>query len=175
MKTKYTRNVLRLTFVIILSVLSVVTIGCMNMNHDDNGVRQQGTQVNRHGNLMQQQGQADQQENMDHSIQVADQAADKIVDINGVRQANVLVTQRKAYVFAVLDDNQGKLTREVEDQIAQQVRATDPNIENVYVSTNPDLADRINTYVDDVQQGRPVAGFVEQFNEMVQRLFPNDR
>ena len=87
----------------------------------------------------------------------------------------MLVTQRKAYVFAVLDDNQGKLTREVEDQIAQQVRATDPNIENVYVSTNPDLADRINTYVDDVQQGRPVAGFVEQFNEMVQRLFPNDR
>lgn len=169
-KTKHTRNVFALTLVIILST---VAVGCMNMNNDDNGVRQQGTQVNRQGNQMQQQGQGE--DNMDNRIQVADQAADKIVGITGVRQANVLVTQRNAYVSAVLDDNQGKLTREVEDQIAQQVRATDPNIENVFVSTNPDFVDRINTYVDDVQQGRPVAGFVEQFNEMVQRLFPNAR
>ncbi|MCY9666360.1 YhcN/YlaJ family sporulation lipoprotein, partial [Paenibacillus alginolyticus] len=60
-------------------------------------------------------------------------------------------------------------------QIAPKVRETDPTIQNVYVSTNPDFIDRINAYVRDVQEGRPVAGFVEEFNEMVQRIFPNAR
>lgn len=108
-------------------------------------------------------------------IEVADRAAENITNIKGVQQANVLVTRRNAYVAAALDADQQKLTREIEDQIAKQVRAADSDIRNVYVSTNPQFVDRINGYVDDVQQGRPVAGFVEQFNEMVARIFPNAR
>ena len=83
----------------------------------------------------------------------------------------MLVTKRNAYVAAVLKNEQ-QLTRDIEDQIANQVRATDPNIQNVYVSTSPELVDRFNTYVLDVQQGRPVAGFVDQFKEIVARVFP---
>lgn len=52
------------------------------------------------------------------------------------------MTRRNAYVAAAVNDNQGQLTREMEDQIAQQVRAADPNIQNVYVSTNPEFVDR---------------------------------
>ena len=114
-------------------------------------------------------------DNEDNRIEIADQAAEKITKVKGVRQANVLVTRRNAYVAAWLDNDQNTLTREIEDQIAKQVRATDANIENVYVSTNPEFADRVNTYVDDVQQGRPVEGFMEQFSEFVERLFPNAR
>ncbi|SFK42955.1 sporulation lipoprotein, YhcN/YlaJ family [Brevibacillus centrosporus] len=113
--------------------------------------------------------------NTDNRIQIANQAAEKIAKVNGVRQANVLVTQRNAYVAAVVNTNQGKLTPELEGQIAKQVRATDPNIQNVYVSTNPEFVDRINTYVTDVGQGKPVAGFFEEFNTMVQRMFPTPR
>ncbi|MDQ6418448.1 YhcN/YlaJ family sporulation lipoprotein [Paenibacillus sp. LHD-117] len=108
-------------------------------------------------------------------VEVADRAAENITKLKGVRQANVLVTRRNAYVAAALDDDQKKLTRDIEDQIAKQVRAADSDIQNVYVSTNPQFVDRINGYVDDVQQGRPVAGFVEEFNEMVARIFPNAR
>ncbi|MDF2959627.1 MAG: hypothetical protein K0S39_1362 [Paenibacillus sp.] len=100
---------------------------------------------------------------------------EKITQLNGVRQANVLVMQRNAYVAAAVDANQGQLTRDMEDQIAQQVRATDPNIQNVYVSTNPEFVDRVNSYASDVGQGRPVVGFFEEFNEMVQRIFPTAR
>ncbi|MDQ8738024.1 YhcN/YlaJ family sporulation lipoprotein [Paenibacillus sp. LHD-38] len=108
-------------------------------------------------------------------VDVADRAAENITKLKGVRQANVLVTRRNAYVAAALDDDQKKLTRDIEDQIAKQVRAADSDIQNVYVSTNPQFVDRINGYVDDVQQGRPVVGFVEEFNEMVARIFPNAR
>jgi YhcN/YlaJ family sporulation lipoprotein len=165
--TKISRKLFALTLIFILSVLAA---GCMNNN---GGV--QGTQMNQQGNGVRQLGQARQPNNSDDRIQVAEQAANKITGITGVRQANVLITQRNAYVAAVLDNNDGRLTREIEGQIAQQVRAIDPNVRNVYVSTNPDFVGRINTYVNDVQQGRPIAGFVEQFNEMVQRIFPNAR
>ncbi|MCY9669571.1 YhcN/YlaJ family sporulation lipoprotein [Paenibacillus alginolyticus] len=160
---RYMKMVIALTFV----VLPIVATGCT----DNNEVRQQGNRTDRIDRIQQQTD----TNPADNRILVADQAAQKIVSIPGVKQANVVVTQRNAYVAAVLDDGQSQLSREIEDQIASKVRETDPTIQNVYVSTNPDFIDRINAYVRDVQEGRPVAGFVEEFNEMVQRIFPNAR
>lgn len=179
MKTKLSKKITALSCMVIM--LSAITVGCMDndanngADDDDDAVTQQGIQPNRQGTRMQQQGQARRQNNGQDRIEVADRAADQIVKVPGVKQANVLVTRRNAYVAAVLDDRKSKMTQKTEDQIAKRVRQVDPGIQNVYVSTNPDFVDRINTYVDDVQQGRPVAGFVEQFNEMIVRLFPNAR
>ncbi|MFE5317538.1 YhcN/YlaJ family sporulation lipoprotein [Paenibacillus sp. NPDC056579] len=111
----------------------------------------------------------------DNRIQVARQAADKIVQLPGVKSANVLVTQNNAYVAAVLKDGTGQLTRDMEGQIAQQVKSTDGNVHNVYVSTNPDFVQRVNNYAADVAAGRPVSGFFAEFTEMVKRVFPNPR
>jgi YhcN/YlaJ family sporulation lipoprotein len=108
-------------------------------------------------------------------VEIAQAAAEKISNLPGVRQANVLITRNNAYVAAVLDGTAQQLSRQLEDQIAREVRKVRPDTLNVYVSTNPDFVDRINNYIVDVQQGRPVAGFVEQLNEMVQRLFPDAR
>lgn len=152
----------------ILAAVAVLAAGCAN--NARNQVRQQGTQMQQT-----QMHQNQPQGTTDNRVQIANQAADKIVKLNGVRAANVLVTRRNAYVAAAVDTNQGQLTRELEEQIAQQVRATDPNIQNVYVSTNPEFVDRVNRYVADAGQGRPVAGFFEEFNEMVQRIFPTAR
>lgn len=111
----------------------------------------------------------------DNRIQVAKQVTDQIVKINGVKHANALVTGKSAYVAAVIDANQGQLSSDMEHQIAQQVRATDPNIQNVYVSTNPEFVDRVNRYVSDVRLGHPVSGFFQEFTEIVQRVFPKAR
>ncbi|MFD0695184.1 YhcN/YlaJ family sporulation lipoprotein [Paenibacillus sp. GCM10027628] len=108
----------------------------------------------------------------DNRVQVADQAAAKITQLNGIKSANVLVTRRNAYVAAVINTGQGDISQGLKDQISQQVKSTDPNIQNVYVSTNPEFVNRVRTYVTDVGQGRPVSGFFEQFSEMVQRIFP---
>jgi YhcN/YlaJ family sporulation lipoprotein len=153
---------------VLLFVASMVIVsGCTNI---DNGqVRQQGTQQE----AQIQQNQDQPIGNNDNRYEVANQAADKITQLNGIKQANVLVTGQNAYVAAAVDTGQNQLTQDLENQISQQVKATDPNIQNVYVSTNPEFIDRVNTYVSDIGQGRPVAGFFEQFNEMVQRIFPN--
>ena len=143
----------------------VIVTGCTDV--DNNQVRQQGAQT--------QQNQNQLIRNNDNRYQVANQAAEKITQLNGIKQANVLVTRQNAYVAASVDTGQNQLSQDLENQISQQVKATDPNIQNVYVSTNPEFVDRVNTYVSDVVQGRPVAGFFGQFNEMVQRIFPDAR
>lgn len=162
------------------SLILATTAGC-TMNPDR--IKQQNVRDN--GQLLYHGRQDRDQDNrpigannrntntMDDRVELADRAAENITKLNNVRSANVLITRRNAYVAAVLDQNGGTMSKAVEDQIAEQVRKTNADIQNVYVSTNPQFVDRVNTYVDDVQAGRPVTGFFEQFNEMIARIFPD--
>ncbi len=111
-----------------------------------------------------------------NQMTVASAAANQITNMAEVRAANVIVTNRNAYVAATLTNNAtGALTREIESRIANQVKMTDPTIQNVFVSTNPDFVNRMRDYSTHLQQGRPVAGIFNEFNEMVRRIFPNAR
>jgi YhcN/YlaJ family sporulation lipoprotein len=152
------------TKVIALLVLSfsVFTIGCANK--PTNQVRQQGTHV--------QQVPKQVQKKVGNRFDIAQTAADRIGRLKGVKSANVLVTKHNAYVAAVVDIPSNQITRVLEDQMAKEVRATDPSIQHVYVSTNPEFVDRVRQYVDDVRRGRPVTGFFDELNKVIQRIFP---
>jgi spore cortex protein len=107
-------------------------------------------------------------------MEVADQAADRVAQLNEVRQANVLTTDNNAYIAAVLEDGQeGELSEQMKGKITQRVKAVDPDIDNVSVSTNPDFVDRVREYADAVDRGEPVEGMFDQLNEAIERLFPN--
>lgn len=130
---------------------------------------------------------------------IAEEAADRITDeIDVIDQAYVLTTDNNAYVAAMMDnndndDNDGtrdhtrnnvrqdrnddgeELTDEVKDDIADIVQSVDNDIDNVYVSTNPDFFDLMNNYVDDMNNGQPVRGFFDQFGNMIERLFPQNK
>lgn len=108
--------------------------------------------------------------------EVASKAADRVAALEEVERANVIVTDQNAYVAVVLRDNvKGEVTNKLENKIADEVRATDPNIRNVFVSSNPDFVNRMKDYADKLNKGEPVTGLVEEFNEMVRRAFPNAR
>jgi YhcN/YlaJ family sporulation lipoprotein len=104
-------------------------------------------------------------------VQIATQASKNIAGMNGVKQANVLVTDKKAFVAIVLNRNQ-HLTRDFENRIAQHVRSADPTLQHVYISANPDFVGRVQTYINDVRLGKPVKGFYNEFVKMVNRVFP---
>ncbi|MGY3714515.1 YhcN/YlaJ family sporulation lipoprotein [Sutcliffiella cohnii] len=107
---------------------------------------------------------------------VADRAVDAVTDLEEVKRAYIIVTNRIAYVAAVLDDgHSGQLTEEVENKIAREVRKTDRDIQKVYVSTNPEFVDRMQGYINNINEGRPIAGFFEEFTETISRIFPNAR
>lgn len=107
-----------------------------------------------------------------HSMKFADKTADHITDMDEVKRARVLLTGDNAYVAATLANGK-ELTKDLEKKIADQVRASDQNIDDVYVSVNPDFYNRIDTYAKDVRNGKPIEGFFDEFSETVKRMFPD--
>ena len=131
-----------------------------NRDYNRTNVNRNVTNVNNHNNR----------------IAVADEAAEKIVSIREVEHANVLVTDHNAYVAVRLANDTGnRLERDVERKIADVVKSTDRSINNVYVSVNPDFYTRTTSYANDIRNGHPVAGFFDEFNTLVRRIFPTAR
>ncbi|MDQ0268410.1 YhcN/YlaJ family sporulation lipoprotein [Cytobacillus purgationiresistens] len=112
--------------------------------------------------------------NNNNKMVVADKAADKVADMEEVKRANVIVTDNNAYVAATLQGGKNQeLTKDIERKISDQIKSVDQDIEQVYVSVNPDFYNRVDTYANDIRNGKPVKGFFEEFNETVRRMFPN--
>lgn len=72
-------------------------------------------------------------------------------------------------------DEGAELTDEVKDKIADIVQSVDNDIDNVYVTTNPDFADLTNDYMNDFNDGKPVRGFFDQIGNMIERVFPQNK
>ncbi|MED3823645.1 YhcN/YlaJ family sporulation lipoprotein [Priestia flexa] len=109
-------------------------------------------------------------------MEVANGAADRVNALSEVKNANVVIMNRDAYVAAVLEDKkEGKLTKEMETKIADEVKKSNSNIQEVYVSTNPYFVNRMNSYVNKLEDGQPITGIINEFNEVVRRVFPNNR
>lgn len=137
-----------------------------NQNMNDNVRTNEGDQTNTIHNV----------NNNKNQIDVADRAADKIVEMREVDRANVIVTGNNAYVAAKLTNNaNNKLSKDVEKKISDLVKSQTRNIDDVYVSVNPDFYSRTNSYANDIRDGRPIEGFFDEFNTLVRRVFPTNR
>ncbi|AMA51612.1 YhcN/YlaJ family sporulation lipoprotein [Bacillus inaquosorum] len=110
--------------------------------------------------------------NNNRKLDVADDAADKITDMKEVKHANVIVAGNQAYVAVVLTNGNKEVGKDLKKKISDKVRDTDKNMDNVYVSANPDFVDRMQGYGERIQNGDPIAGFFDEFSETVQRVFP---
>lgn len=141
--------------------------------------------------------------NRDNDYNVSEEAAEKIVEkMDEIDNAYVLTTNNNAYVAAMLDndgrtnknknvnntgnntkndrkqtsrnDDGEELTDDVKKEISDIVQSIDNNIDNVYVTTNPDFADLVNNYTNDFNNGKPVRGLFDQIGNAIERLFPQD-
>jgi YhcN/YlaJ family sporulation lipoprotein len=119
--------------------------------------------------------------NMNHSnhatktgLRVVDEAEENVQNLHEVKRANIIATNRTAYVAVVMDDDfHGELYPYIEDQIAQQVRDTDAAIQNVYISSNQDFVRQMSQYRNQIQNGRKAKGMNGGFDQMVRRVFNN--
>ncbi|MFJ7933363.1 YhcN/YlaJ family sporulation lipoprotein [Sporosarcina sp. NPDC096371] len=108
----------------------------------------------------------------ENRLEVADEAADHVAEMEEVESANIIVTNNNAYVAVVLNEGvEG--TKQVEDKIADEVRAANKDFKNVYVSMNPDFVKQTTDYGDKIRAGEPVEGFFEEFSDAVRRVFPD--
>jgi len=120
--------------------------------------------------------QNDNMDQNDNQLRFGDEAKAKVEDLDEVKTAHIITTDRAAYVAVVLsNDETGNVRKDLEKKISDRVKSTDSNIENVYVSSNPDFVDRMKDYGDKIQNGEPIRGLFDGFSEMVQRVFPTAR
>ncbi|MFC4410348.1 YhcN/YlaJ family sporulation lipoprotein [Chungangia koreensis] len=102
----------------------------------------------------------------------SDEVADKVAAMDEVDNATVVLMGNNAYVAVGL--KQG--TNESEDltkRISDEVKNVDGNIDQVYVSANPDFLKEINDYRTQYNNGQPVEGFFNEVTDAVQRVFPD--
>ncbi|MFS0560013.1 YhcN/YlaJ family sporulation lipoprotein [Terribacillus sp. 179-K 1B1 HS] len=124
--------------------------------------------------------------------QVADDAAKKVEEVKGVDDAYVFTTDNNAFVAVDMkndDDNTGNngmgntttgdnnnndVTDQMKRDVEKAVKSVDEDIDNVYVSADPDFLDMAQDYNDKIDEGQPVKGFFLEFGNMLNRVFPNN-
>ncbi|MFJ8070304.1 YhcN/YlaJ family sporulation lipoprotein [Peribacillus sp. NPDC096447] len=111
-----------------------------------------------------------------NDMRVSEDISNRVEAMKEVSNASVIVTENNAYVGAVLKDGGDKdISNDLKERVADTVRGADPSVDQVYVSANPDFVQRMEGYANDIENGKPVAGFAEEFREFVTRIFPSPR
>ncbi|MFC4769134.1 YhcN/YlaJ family sporulation lipoprotein [Effusibacillus consociatus] len=113
----------------------------------------------------------------DTPVRDAQNIANALVGKHNISRANVLVTDRTAYVAVDIPytGRSQAMTDRFKDEVANEVRRVDPSIQRVYVSADADVFDRFQGYTNDIRAGRPIQGVYERFTEFVQRIWPQQR
>lgn len=91
------------------------------------------------------------------------------------RRGNTNIQPTRNMTNSTNDGGDDYISDDLKRQIADIVQSVDEDIDNVYVSTNPDFVDLTNSYINDVNGGRPVRGFFDQIGNMIERIFPQNR
>ncbi|MDI3327242.1 MAG: YhcN/YlaJ family sporulation lipoprotein [Alicyclobacillaceae bacterium] len=135
-------------------------------------------------------------------LRVADDLAQRVVQIPGIRAATVLVSGDTAYVAVDQGTTQGQpappgriapgqpqpapspsggttygqtdvaVSDQLKRRVTEVIQQADPSIRVVRVSANPAVLQRFRTFSQDLQSGRPIGGLADQFRAFVERLWP---
>lgn len=65
-----------------------------------------------------------------------------------------------------------ELPQQLKNKIANKIKQFAPEIENVYVSADPEFTERMGTFARGIENGHPVRAITNEFREMTDRLFP---
>lgn len=112
--------------------------------------------------------------NLARGVRASQEVAQEVANLPEINTAAAIVMNRNAYVAVTLKAKRGdgKVTEQLKDKVSKHAKAVDPTLRNVYVSANPDFVKQINNYANDLQNGRPVSGFIKNLNDMLRRTFP---
>lgn len=66
------------------------------------------------------------------------------------------------------------VSSDLKGKVASAIRSSNPKIQNVYVSANPAMVNRMGTFVRDTAGGHPVRG-ANDLGDMFRRMFPASR
>ncbi|WP_226676253.1 YhcN/YlaJ family sporulation lipoprotein [Mesobacillus jeotgali] len=114
--------------------------------------------------------------NQTYRMHVDENAEEQVKLLNEVQSATVITVHRKAYVAVVLKNGDTEtVPGDLKDKITQQIKVSDKSIAAVYVSSNADFVVSMTDYKQQLQSRRPIVGLTEDFNDTIERVFPENR
>lgn len=179
---------------LVMVVLMASALAACGMNNDnkDNGDDNQATENGVTEDNGQNKDNANNDNNdgvdngVDHNgesrLDVAEDAADEVAGLDEVDNATVILTDNNAYVAVEMSNaadantdasGDGALSEDLEGKIADKVREVKTDVDNVYVSLNPDFVERMRDYRTRIDEGEPIEGFFDEFGEAMRNVFPN--
>ncbi len=127
-------------------------------------------------NAMEQKDNKDAEDNVDNTDlhQRAEKIADAVVnDVAQVKDARTVISEKMAYVSVAIDETADTAeSATLKEEISQVVKKTDAEIETVYVMEDADTFTRMKEIGEDIANGKPVSGFVEELENMFVRVTP---
>lgn len=99
--------------------------------------------------------------------------ADRVSGVNG---ATVVIAGTTAYVG--VDQKAGlenEETERIKRDVSNEVKAAEPRLTAVYVSSDPDTVSRLRQIADGIANGQPVSAFDKELAEIVKRISPTAR
>lgn len=103
----------------------------------------------------------------------AKRLADVAAEQREVESASCLITGDTAMVGLQFNRQyKGDLTDDIKKQVDRKVRDADNRIKRVVVTADPDLVSRIEEMFNDIGKGKPLSGFADEINEMINRINP---
>jgi spore cortex protein len=111
--------------------------------------------------------------NQTYRMRVNENLEEQAESLKDIQSATVITVQPKAYVAVVLEDgNTTSVPDEVYNKISRQIKASDEAISEVFVSSNADFVVDMTDYREQLQSRRPITGLADDFNTMIERVFP---
>lgn len=172
-----------IVFLIIL-MISLISIGCQNEdgidNNEDTGVNDDGDQdqdITDEDLTDESKDNIDEDmvDNNDENMDINDESlANSIVEMNGINDATV-VTMDEVALVGVDSNGEDKVSDEMKQDIESKIKEENKNINDVYVSNEPDMFDRINTISNNVRNGDPIDDFTDDISEMIDNITPDKK
>lgn len=103
--------------------------------------------------------------------QRAGRIAREATKVSGVRSATVVVSGRMAFIGLELN-TRGARDREVKKEVARRVKAAEPTLTTVNVTSDPDLVTRLRRISQGIKSGKPVSSFSSELAEIARRIKP---
>ena len=103
----------------------------------------------------------------------ANEVANKIANLPEVSRASVVISNDTALVGCSLRGNtQGTMTNALRQKIKGIVKDT-VDIDNVSVTTDPNMTNRIQTMSNSILQGNPIENFADDIRQLIRDITPN--
>lgn len=107
-------------------------------------------------------------------VQRAELIANKVARMTNVEDASVVITNNTALVGVDITNGRNvEMSQDMRTQIERTVRNADRRINNVVVTAEPDIFDRIGEIGMDIRRGRPMTGYTNEIEKIMRRITPN--